>query len=468
MGAYPAEMPARPIRMLFMEASGDTSRLPEIAFGAGNLPNDVDTVVVLIEGDVRAARSSSQIPAEDIIHTAAGDVPLPKELVATLCGELKCTGRRALTTDERRLVDETALALKMKFGTVSVLPMILNGRGFGKILAGALMREFFKGRTLVIAMIPARYVERNPSWRSVMAGVITDGWNGQSVPLTAMAALEIGRQLKMTPFELIRRAMKASDDAPEKARDLSLLALLESRATAGIAAYGRERAGDVPADKVIGDVSSMRDLVSGDYEQKLLNATEQKVLLALARSAMMRVIGGHSLETSELPQYSKRFLEPLGCKVSIYLDGKLFNTKTSFGSGKPLLTNVLAQCGKIVKDEARPLDRDTLEKAAIEVCVFSKPFTLCYKNPQQLYAQLRKGRHGVILKSNGKASGFVPSFWSRYDTPEAFMAALCARCGKDESVLMEAGTEISVFEEHLCREKGIRTEIGELPDSLKP
>ena len=97
------------------------------------------------------------------------------------------------------------------------------------------------------------------------------------------------------------------------------------------------------------------------------------------------------------------------------------------------------------------------------VGVFSKPFTLCFKTLEQLYAQLRKGRHGVVLTVDGKSSGFVPSFWRHYETPEEFMAALCSRSGKTAAVLLEPSVEVAVFEEHVCREKGKRQEFAPRP-----
>ena len=56
--------------------------------------------------------------------------------------------------------------------------------------------------------------------------------------------------------------------------------------------------------------------------------------------------------------------------------------------------------------------------------------------------------HGVILKAGGKSAGFVPVVWRSVKTPQAFMAALCKRCGQTEAALMEEGTEVSVFEVH--------------------
>ncbi|MBP5638665.1 MAG: hypothetical protein J6X55_04260, partial [Victivallales bacterium] len=405
LGEYPAIAPSRPIRALLLEGNGkDISRLPEVAFGAGNLPNDVDTVVLLMEGDVKASRSSSHIPNEDAIHTALGEVSLPTSLVKRICDELKCTGRRSLNHQEAQQVGDVCLAMKLKYGTVSVLPLILNGRGLGKLLAGALMKEMFDGRTILFALLPPGYMERKPEWRKNMASVVNDGWKGQSVPLTALATLELGRQLELTPFELTRKPFNGTTQVAERKREFDLLALLESRKTAGIMKYGRERSKDVAPEDVVKDVSSIRDLISGDYQEQFINDVEEKVLLSVARAALTRAVGGNPMETAELPQYTKRFLEPLGCTVSIIVDGKVYNSKYAFGTGLPLLRNMLVLCGKLVKDTDHPLDMDTLDKAVIEVGVFSKPFTLCFKTLEQLYAQLRKGRHGVVLTVDGKSS----------------------------------------------------------------
>ena len=62
---------------------------------------------------------------------------------------------------------------------------------------------------------------------------------------------------------------------------------------------------------------------------------------------------------------------------------------------------------------------------------------------------MKPGVHGVILRAGGKSAGFVPIVWKTVKTPQAFMAALCKRCGQTEAALTAEGTEVSVFEVHM-------------------
>ena len=456
LGQMPVYSPQRPVRALITEASDSVDRLAELAFGAATLPNSVETVILLLEGDVQARQSSADLPSEDAIETDAGAVPLPAQLVKELCSEAQCARRRSFARAELRSAREAALVMNMKFGTVHVLPIVLNGRGVSRKLCGVLLKELFNGHSVLVCMLPAGYGQRKPEWRRLMSGVMTEGWKGQKVPLTALAALELSRQLSLTPFELTRKAT-VRDDAPDDARrELALLALLESRNSRDIMNYGMERNGEVADEDVVKDIASMRDLVSGQKQREMLNEAEQKVLLALTRAALTRGIGGKPFELHDLPQYSKRFMEPLGCRIALYLDGKLYNSTYSLGTDQPLLKLMLMQCGKLLKDPRHPLEPETFGKMLIEISLFTEPFPLTFKRPEQLLAQIRPGRHGVILKAGGKSSGFLPDMWKTYETPEKLLEELCRRCGQPPENLWNGEAKLLVFDEQVCRESGVR------------
>lgn len=453
LGVCPFVSPARAVRGLLVSWDGSSSFLAEIGLGVGSLPRDVEFVVVFMEGDRKAARSIAWLPDVDSIMTGAGAVGLPGKLVSRLTNELNCAGRRPLASDAKRHLEDVCLALKVMYGEVEVLPIVLDGRGLSRSLAGAIAQSMFGGHCVLLGLLTEDMSTGTVDWRSRLGSVVKDGWKGQRVSVPAMAVLELSRQFGFSPFELTGResnALRAAGQGGER-RKLEVLAMLETRDSLGVMEYGRSRP-HIEAREVLREISKVRGVVEVQYEDTMLNAAEEKILLDVVRMVLVRTAEGKPLQTSEIPQYSSRFAGNSGCSVTLWHDGKAYATVSSLGGKEPLLRLLLKQCGGLMTNKSKPVTLELLNDCVIEVGVISEPKTLEYGSIEELKARIVPGRHGVVLKGGGKAAGFMPQVWAEYKDVESFLRGLCRRAGIEERVLLDKSTVFQVFEVQTMRE----------------
>ena len=460
LGESPSEGECEPIRGLLYEVSGEVSdRRAEQGLGVACLSEEVDAVVLLLAGSRTTGASSAQVPSVSGWETAAGRVGVASGLRGRLVSEGGCREVQALPAELERAVLEMALLLKVRFGQVELVPVALEGGGVSKALVGTLLREMFGGRLAVVGGMPSGTAAHRPGWRGELLSAASEGWRGQRVSLPELTVVELCRRLGMRGVTLTRPAVRGTRlaQAPDRLRDLELVAFTETPRSLGIEAYGREH-GDAWATgaAVLGEVAKGGERVAtgAGYGGDALNEAEQAILLSVARQALERASRGEGVPSQELPQYSPQFMAARGCSVTLLRDGQSYAMSMSLGGGgTPLLAVLLQQCGRLVKDASRPVTPELLASCRIEVGVMSAPRRLEYGDLAGLCRQLTPGRDGVILRAGGKAAGFVPQVWRQFRSSEEFLAALCRRCGVGTAALTQEGTTVSVFGVQTFRER---------------
>ena len=76
-----------------------------------------------------------------------------------------------------------------------------------------------------------------------------------------------------------------------------------------------------------------------------------------------------------------------------------------------------------------PLERHELERTDIEVSLLSPPSPLPFDHAEELFAQVRPGRDGIVLSAAGRRATFLPQVWEDLPTPELFFGHLKRKAG---------------------------------------
>jgi hypothetical protein len=185
-----------------------------------------------------------------------------------------------------------------------------------------------------------------------------------------------------------------------------------------------------------------------------LNAMEQKLLLALARSSLRAY-----LETGRMPQPetarfsdSRKLQENLGVFVTLRKKGELRGCIGSIIGGEALFRGVAANAIHAAVDDPRfpPLRKNELAEVAIEISVMT---------PLQAvpnYRSIRLGTDGVVIRDNHAQAVFLPQVATETGwNLEQFLGSLCAKAGLARDAYRISRTmQFLVFQAQVFGEEG--------------
>jgi hypothetical protein len=157
-----------------------------------------------------------------------------------------------------------------------------------------------------------------------------------------------------------------------------------------------------------------------------LEEREKQTLLRIARSAVCETAGIKGLPLEDPAGFSERLQEPLGCFVTLKIDGALRGCIGRFESAGPLyeLVREMAIAAASQDYRFRPVDAAEVPKIEIEISVLSPMKKISSIDEIEL------GRHGIYLKKGYNSGTFLPQVatetgWTR----EEFLG----HCAKDKA-----------------------------------
>ncbi len=117
--------------------------------------------------------------------------------------------------------------------------------------------------------------------------------------------------------------------------------------------------------------------------------------------------------------------------VTLKMDGRLRGCVGSMQAHRPLAEDVVANARAAAFDDPRfpPVTAAELEKIRIEVSLLSDPSPIAFRDHDDLVAQLRPGKDGLILTAAGRHATFLPQVWEALPDPGEFLAELKKKAG---------------------------------------
>jgi len=180
----------------------------------------------------------------------------------------------------------------------------------------------------------------------------------------------------------------------------------------------------------------------------MLNATEKKTLLKIAREAIEAKTGGQTrllnpaVQTEELKRNSGAF-------VSLHANGRLRGCIGVFASKEPLWKTVQENAVAAALRDPRfvPVDKTELPSIEIEISVLTP-----LKQITDV-GEIEVGRHGIFIMQGQRGGVLLPQVAVEHDFDrETFLAETCLKADLPEDA-WQKGASIYIFEAEIFREK---------------
>ncbi|PCJ42509.1 MAG: hypothetical protein COA71_03075 [SAR86 cluster bacterium] len=186
-------------------------------------------------------------------------------------------------------------------------------------------------------------------------------------------------------------------------------------------------------DRVVGYgafVINAGGLVKTDQSYSLAN---RQSILQVARDAIMQSLIGNKDIKINLKMFPSALLEKKGAFVTLTIGGKLRGCIGSLSPQRPLIVDVIhnAQAAAFRDPRFKALTVDEFQNVEIHISILTEAHDMKVNSREELFAQLRPGKDGLILKEKGKSATYLPSVWKKIPDPQNFITELRRKAGLD-------------------------------------
>jgi len=187
-----------------------------------------------------------------------------------------------------------------------------------------------------------------------------------------------------------------------------------------------------------------------DTEQ--FSERQGRVLLRVARQSILEHFG-RSLPEDELAAMNREKNDPAFTReratfVTLTVDGRLRGCIGNLVPVGTVLDGIAANARNAAFHDHRfqPVCEHEIAGITIETSILTKPSPLAFSSPAELCKALRPMIDGVILRSGGASSTFLPQVWEQLPQVEDFLGHLCHKAGLPPSAWKERDIEVETYQ----------------------
>ncbi|HGJ65641.1 TPA: AmmeMemoRadiSam system protein A [bacterium] len=172
---------------------------------------------------------------------------------------------------------------------------------------------------------------------------------------------------------------------------------------------------------------------------------DQQLLLKLARNTLESYFKDLDPDTSECTHLTQL----KGCFVTLHKGKELRGCIGFIKPIMPLFEQIIAATKAAAFEDPRfePLVEEELKQIRIEISILSKPELIKASSQQEYFENIKIGRDGLIIQSNGHSGLLLPQVAVEYHwTPEQFLQAVCDKAGLDIDAWKRKDTKIYKFQ----------------------
>lgn len=186
-----------------------------------------------------------------------------------------------------------------------------------------------------------------------------------------------------------------------------------------------------------------------------LNATEQDILLTIARQALETAVGGKPLPQIDLDDLPPVLQAPGASFVTLTIDGNLRGCIGALDPYQPLAIDVQEHAIEAALQDYRfpRVHPEELPQIQIEVSALTPRARLAYTSPQDLVARLKPHIDGVILQDGLRKATFLPQVWDKLPDPENFLSHLCMKMGRSGDLWRKKKLDVFIYQVQEFQEK---------------
>ncbi|MGW8251133.1 MAG: AmmeMemoRadiSam system protein A [Anaerolineales bacterium] len=164
-----------------------------------------------------------------------------------------------------------------------------------------------------------------------------------------------------------------------------------------------------------------------------LTQDEKKLLLALARQALVEGVSGKMLKPLNLGALPENLRLPGASFVTLMHKGELRGCVGALEAYQPLAEDVRMHTLAAAQHDYRfpPVTILEVPFIQIEISRLSPAQPLDYENSSELPSRLCPGLDGVILYDDVRRATFLPQVWQKLPDPVQFLDSLCLKMGAE-------------------------------------
>lgn len=182
--------------------------------------------------------------------------------------------------------------------------------------------------------------------------------------------------------------------------------------------------------------------------QEYLSDNEKKILLGLARQALIAAVHGSSLAAQDMSSLPDRLRAPGASFVTLTRKGMLRGCIGALEPYQPLAEDVREHAVAAAFNDYRfpPVTPEELDEMKIEISVLTQPKRLHYDTPEELLSLLRPGIDGVTLFDGSRRATFLPQVWEKLPDKERFLQHLCQKMGAKSNLWREKPIQVQTYQ----------------------
>ncbi len=183
---------------------------------------------------------------------------------------------------------------------------------------------------------------------------------------------------------------------------------------------------------------------------KPLCGNDKKILLAVARQAIVQATQNKKTDELDLTSFSKVLTEKGASFVTLLRtdNGQLRGCIGALEAYQPLVQDVQDHAIAAALEDYRfpPVTFQEVQNLTIEISRLTTPRKAKYTSPINLSRLLRPGVDGVILRDGFQKATFLPQVWEQLPDPEEFLAHLCRKMGSSPDCWKKKLLDVSIYQ----------------------
>ena len=405
---------SEPVRLMICPHAGFVFSGPVAAKGYATIDRKAKRVIIIGPSHHMAFRGIA-VPRFSHYETPLGRVKIDRETVDRMRGKPGVVAADGFDEPEHCLEVQLPF-LQVQLSDFSIVPLLV-GKTDPKQVADLLF-PLIDGSTVVVASSDLSHYEKQSAARSIDDATIETILSGNETgvidacgDIPIRTVMRLGKKMKLEPVRIDART--SFDTAPQHCSDGRVVGYAAIAYVSAAAAERFNRKSGTRDDAADGDLSP---------------ATKQ-LLLRIARASLEASVSGKKFEApAAVPDEVK---ENSGCFVTLTAGGSLRGCIGYIEPVKPLYQAVIENAENAALSDPRfPKVRpQELTGIKIEISVLTKPVPLSCKDPADLLRQLVPGRDGVILRSGGRQSTYLPQVWEQLPDKVTFLEQLSLKGG---------------------------------------
>ena len=164
-----------------------------------------------------------------------------------------------------------------------------------------------------------------------------------------------------------------------------------------------------------------------------LSTEDRRAVLRVVTSTIAGALGDSARRVPDVDpaSFSTELQRPRGTFVTLHRRGRLRGCRGSIAPSAPLIVDVArsARAAAFFDERFSPISADEIRELDVHVSVLGTPTALPVESEADLLASLRKGRDGLIMKSESQQALFLPAMWKKLPEPRGFVAHLKEKAG---------------------------------------